>query len=139
WAAPAVPRFACNRESGLFCLVQRGIEAEELLDSSDEQGVADAIVYAYQRKRAAVFVMGDIGAHEGADPRGVDVGHTGEIYDQGDSVLGPQRGLEVKERAEHNRTLQAQNALPRTWSAKILDRQGVLRSECHLKILASRG
>jgi hypothetical protein len=65
--------------------------------------------------------MGDISAHQGADTRGVDVGDSSEIYDQGDSVLGAQRGLEVKERAEHNGALQTQNALARTWAAEILD------------------
>lgn len=42
-------------------------EAEELFDAGDLKGTMDAVIDTDEGERAAVFIMGHVGADEGAD------------------------------------------------------------------------
>ncbi len=110
----------------LFCFFESGEEAEKRFDSRHDQGITNTIVDPDQRKRAPVFVVRDVGADQGSDAGRIDVGHAGEIDYERRCIFCPQGRLEMKQRTQHDRPLQAQNALAGPWAARGLQWSGAL-------------
>ena len=71
-------------------------EAEELLDVSDGEDVADAIVDADEGEAAAFFIMGDVSGDQGTDTGGVHVGDASEIEDKVRLGVGSDAGLKIE-------------------------------------------
>jgi hypothetical protein len=116
----------CHTNLCMFRFGQRVEEVEELLDAGYLQGVVNALVDAYQRERSSVLIMGDIGADQGADAGGVDVGDIGEVDDERARVLGAEGRLKLEQRAEHYGTLKTQNALAGLGAVEVLNGEWLL-------------
>lgn len=101
-------------------------EAEERVDARHFQGVVNALVDTYQRERASVFMMGDIGADQGTNAGGVDIGDIGEVDDESAGVLGAEGRLKLEERSEHYGTFKAQNALAGPGTVEVLNGEWLL-------------
>jgi hypothetical protein len=106
---------------------ERGVDAKELLDAGDFQGIEDAVVYADEGEGASVFAVIDVSADEGADASRVDVGDGGEVDNEGASLLGAERRLELEESSEYDGPLQAKNALSGKRTFDVLDGERLLR------------
>jgi hypothetical protein len=82
--------------------------------------------------------MGDIGADQGANSSGIDIGDTREVDDECGGIFGPKGGLELEECSEHDRSLETQDPLAGAGTTEIFNMKGLLGGERHPKILAVR-
>ncbi len=95
----------------MFCFRDRIVDAKELFDAGHFQGGKKPLADADQGEGVAGFVMRNVGAHERADSRRIDVRDIREVDNQGGGVLRTKGGLKLKQRSENDRTLKTENTL----------------------------
>jgi hypothetical protein len=113
-----------------------GEKSEEILDVGDFKGISDAIAHPDQGKRFAIFAMVHVGAHQGADSGGVDVGDGGEIDDESPRRASPNRILKLKEIRKDYRASKCQDALIGLRAALFVDLEGFLGLQSHAQNLS---
>jgi hypothetical protein len=123
---------------GLFGFRDGAEKAEKGVDAGDFEGVEDAFVHGDQGERASAFAVADVGADQGADAGGIDIGDAAEVDDEKAVFLGPQNGLKLEQGGENNGAVQTESALAGLGTSDILDGKGFLRYRRHPVILAFR-
>ena len=124
------------RRLRLFSIVLGVEETEELENTCDFKGMAHPLVDADEAEKTAIFIMGNVGADQGADAGGVDVRDGGKIDNESWGTLCSQSGLELEQRTQHDRSLQAENSLSGTRAVEILDGKWLVSDRRHRAILA---
>src|ERR1700722_17656325 len=120
--------------AGLLRRCLRFEKTKELLDTSDLQRVTHPLADANQIQAAAVLLMSDISAHQGADPGRVHVGDIGKVQHQSARRIGAHLGLKIEEGSNHDRSVETKNALSFFRAGNIFYDERLLR---HRKILAA--
>jgi hypothetical protein len=105
---------------------ERGVDAKELLDASDLQGIENAVVHADEGEGTPVFAVVDVSADEGADTGRVDVADGSKVDDEGASLPGAERRLELEKGSKYEGALQAKNALTGMRTLDVLDGKRLL-------------
>ena len=123
----SLPVFLPSGPDGLLGFGQCGVDAKELLDAGDFQGIENTFIYADEGEGAPVFAVIDISADKGTDASRVDVGDRGEVDDEGTGLLGAEGRLELEKGSEYNGALQAKNALSGKRAFDFLDGERLLR------------
>src|SRR5690242_4923282 len=72
-------------------------ENKELINLGDLQRGEEAVVSPNDHKLSARVLAGDVGAHQAANSRRVNVRHIADVDDQNARVVGPHHGLEGEE------------------------------------------
>jgi len=73
-------------------------ETEELENTCDFEGMAHTLVDADEAEKTAIFIMGNVGTHQGADAGGVDVRDGGKVDNESWGSFRAQSGLELEQR-----------------------------------------
>ena len=86
------------RRLRLFSFVLGVEETEELENACDFESMAHPLVDADEAEKTAIFIMGNVGADQGADAGGVDVRDGGKIDNESWGSLRAQGRLELEQR-----------------------------------------
>ena len=122
----------------LFSFGRRFEEAEELKNTGYFEGMAHPLVDADEGEETAIFIVRNVGTHQGADSGRIDIRDGGEIDDERWRSFRAKSGLELKQRPQHDRSLQPENSLSGTSPVEILDGKRFVRDRRHRGILAFR-
>ena len=125
-SAKSLPEFLPSGLGGLLGFSERGVDAKELLDASDLQGIENAVVHADEGEGTPVFAVVDVSADEGADTGRVDVADGSKVDDEGTSLPGAERRLELEKCSKYEGALQAKNALTGMRTLDVLDGKRLL-------------
>ena len=111
----------------LLCRAHGIEEMEKLLDACNFQSVAHSSVDADKGEAAMGVLPSDVCAYQRADARRIDVRDVREIENKSLRLVGANGGLKFKERGEHERAAQNQDAIPWLTSGLIRNTKGFLR------------
>ena len=84
--------------------------------------------------RPSFLLMRDVGADQGSDSGGIDIGNLGHVQDQVGRRAAAYQGLKLEETREQNRSAQADNALTVVRARHVFNLQGLLRL-CEIVLL----